>query len=107
LILIIFFGFLGLGFGLPLILEAPESTLACGAQDFKEVLKEFGLEQGLQPLIDKGKTTKALNTIVKSFGIRIYSRFQCIDEKKNDESQEVYGAFSELLESLKARIVYK
>ena len=88
------------------MLEAPTSTLTCGVQDFKEVLKEFGLQNGLQSLIDKGKTSKALNSLVKSFGIRLYSRLQCINQKKNDESSEVYGSFSELLAGLKARIVY-
>ena len=106
-IAVIIWGFLGLGFGLPLILEAPKSTLSCGLKDFNEVLKEFGLERGLQPLIDEGKPSKALNTIVKSFGIRLYSRLQCINEKMNDESRVVYGSFSELLAGLKARIAYK
>ena len=70
------------------------------------VLKEFGLEQGLQPLIDLGKSSKALNTIVKNFGSKLYSRLECIDEKKNDESAQVYDSFGGLVAALKARIVY-
>ena len=99
-------GFSGVGFGLPLILEAPESKLPCGVNDFKMVLKDFGLEQGLQPLIDMGKSRKALNSLVKAFEIKLYSRLECIDEKKNDESYEVYDSFGGLLDFLKARIVY-
>ena len=101
-----FWGFSGLGFGLPLILEAPTSKLSCGFQDFKMVLKEFGLQNGLQPLIDQGKSIKSLNSLVKSFEIRLYSRLQCINPKKSDESREVYGSLSQLVAALKARIVY-
>ena len=70
------------------------------------VLKDFGLEQGLQPLIDMGKSHKALNSLVNAFGIKLYSRLECIDEKKNDESSEVYYSIGGLLDYLKTRIVY-
>lgn len=52
-----FLGFLGVGFGLPTILEAPETIMTCGCQDFDDLIEEFGLKGGLQPLFDGGHST--------------------------------------------------
>ena len=57
--------FLGLGFGLPNLLELPENILKCGRQDFKDLIEDFGLERGLQPLLNQGQTKEALLSIVR------------------------------------------
>ena len=102
--LLLFFCFLGFGFGLPLFDEAPKPFLTCGRTDFEELVKEFGLEGGLQPLIDDGARPKKLKSIVKSFGVLLYSRHKCIDKNKNIESRKVHSAFSSLMSALYERI---
>ena len=78
--------------------------MTCGRTDFEELVKEFGLGGGLQPLIDEGKTPKKLKSIVKAFGVLLYSRHKCIDVKKNIESRKVYSGFSSLMSALNERI---
>ena len=96
--------FSGFGFGLPLFQEAPKPFLTCGRTDFEALIKEFGLKDGLQPLIDQGKTPKELKRIVKAFGVLLYSRHKCIDKNKNIESRRVYSGFSSLISALNERI---
>ena len=79
--------------------------MTCGRTDFEGLVKEFGLEGGLQPLIDEGKTAKKLKSIVKAFGVLLYSRHKCIDKNKNIESRKVYSAFSSLMSALNERII--
>ena len=57
--------FLGLGFGLPLLLDLPSNILECGKQDFEDLIEDYGLERGLQPLLNKGQTKEALLTVVE------------------------------------------
>ena len=93
-----------MGFGLPLFEEAPRPFLTCGRTDFEELIKEFGLGGGLQPLINEGKSPKELKRIVKAFGVLLFSRHKCIDKNKNIESRKVYSAFSSLMSALNERI---
>ena len=52
---------LGLGFGLPLIIGLPETVLTCGRQDFEDLIEDYGLERGLQPLLNEGYTKKVVS----------------------------------------------
>ena len=101
-----FLGFLGVGFGLPTILEAPETIMTCGRQDFDDLIEEFGLKGGLQPLFDGGHSKEKLKSLVKEFSVLIYSKHECItiNEYKNIESYRVKSAFKKFLASLKLRI---
>lgn len=100
-----FLYFLGLGFGLPSLLPSgTPSVLTCGREDFKEVLNEFDLERGLQPLFDQGKSPKVVKKVVKAFEVRLKSRLQCIDANANLESRKVQGALTILISTMEARI---
>ena len=57
--------FLGLGFGLPLLLDLPEAILNCGKKDFYNLIEDYGLERGLQPLLNEGQTKEVLLTVVE------------------------------------------
>ena len=50
------FNILGLGFGLPLIIGIPKTILTCGRQDFEDLIEDYGLQRGLQPLLNEGYT---------------------------------------------------
>ena len=57
-----FFDFLGLGFGLPQIFDAPFGWfLPCSEQDFQDLVQEFGIERGLQSLYNEGQTPKSVS----------------------------------------------
>jgi hypothetical protein len=71
---------LGLGFGLPLILGLPENVLTCGRRDFEDLIEDFGLQQGLQPLLNKGYSKRDLKSIVKEFSILLPSKLRCIGQ---------------------------
>ena len=79
-------------------------VLTCGRADFKEILHEFELERGVQPLLDEGRSPKAVKQIVKAFEVLLIARFQCIDANKNLESRKLHGAFSILIASLNGRV---
>ena len=71
-----FFDFLGLGFGLPQIFDAPFGwSLTCGSQDFQDLVQKFGLERGLQPLYDDGHSPKAVSIMVKEFSTILKVRY--------------------------------
>ena len=100
-----FLYFLGFGFGLPSLLPTvTPSVLTCGREDFKEVLNEFDLENGLQPLFDQGKSPKVVKNLVKAFEIRVKSRLDCIDANANLESRKVQGAITILISDMNLRI---
>lgn len=100
-----FLYFLGLGFGLPSLLPTvTPSVLTCGREDFKEVLNEYDLENGLQPLFDQGKSPRVVKKSVKAFEVRLKSRLQCIDPNANLESRKVQGAFTILITDMFLRI---
>ena len=71
---------LGLGFGLPLIIGLPETVLTCGRQDFEDLIEDYGLERGLQPLLNEGYSEKDLKSIVKEFSILLPVKLRCIGQ---------------------------
>merc|ERR1712037_566920 len=83
----------GLGFGLPLLLDLPSNILECGKQDFEDLIEDYGLDRGLQPLLNKGQTKEALLTVVEELALLLPCKMSCIDEEKNLESLKVHNAF--------------
>ena len=71
---------LGLGFGLPLLFGLPETVLTCGRQDFEDLIKDYGLERGLQPLLNEGYTKRDLKSIVKEFSLILPAKMRCIGQ---------------------------
>ena len=101
-----FFYSYGLGFGLPLIIGLPETVLTCGRQDFEDLIEDYGLERGLQPLLNEGYTQKDLKSIVKEFSIILPAKMRCIDEYKNLESMKVQNSFKEFVSAMTSRLQY-
>ena len=97
---------LGLGFGLPLLFGLPETVLTCGRQDFEDLIKDYGLERGLQPLLNEGYTKRDLKSIVKEVSILFPSKLRCIDEYKNLESMKVQNSFQEFVSAMTSRLQY-
>jgi hypothetical protein len=99
--------FLGLGFGLPLLLDLPENILKCGRQDFNDLIEDFGLERGLQPLLNKGQTKEALISIVEEIAVMLPTKLSCIDESKNLASLKVHNALKNYIAALTGRLKCK
>ena len=101
-----FFYSYGLGFGLPLIIGLPETVLTCGRQDFEDLIEDYGLERGLQPLLNEGYTARDLKSIVKEFSIILPVKLRCLDEYKNLESMKVQNSFKEFVSAMTSRLQY-
>lgn len=97
----------GLGFGLPLLLDLPEAILNCGKKDFYNLIEDYGLERGLQPLLNEGQTKEVLLTVVEELNILLPTKLSCIDEENNVESLEVHNAIKNYIAALKGRLTCK
>ena len=100
------FNILGLGFGLPLIIGLPETVLICGRPDFEDLIEDYGLERGLQPLLNEGYTARDLKSIIKEFSIILPVKLRCLDKYKNLESMKVQNSFKEFVSAMTSRLQY-
>jgi len=98
----------GLGFGLPLIFSSPKATLTCNRTDFVNLVKKFELENGLQPLLDKGSNRRdilvRLDSILMEFSTIVPTKIRCLEPEKNLESLKVHNAVNNLIAAMRARI---
>jgi len=94
----------GLGFGLPLVLSTPEGTVTCNRKDFEKLIEDFELENGIQPLLDRGSNLAVLKSIVDEFSIVVPTKIRCLEPEKNLESLKVHNAVNNLVAAMKGRI---
>lgn len=98
--------FYGVGFGFPILLGLPDSKLDCGSKDFKEVLDEYYLTNGLDFLLSQGLPIEAVSSIVGEFDIMLRLRLECILEfalEKKDVAFVLFG-LDELSAAINLRI---
>jgi len=101
------YGFLftyGIGFGFPLLLGLPDDTKSCGRGDFQKVLYEYELQEGVTPLLHRGASVSAVQSVLTEFENIVATKLSCIDSSENVQSQIVANAVANLLAAMNARL---
>ena len=103
------YGFLasyGIGFGFPLLLDLPAAKLSCGEEDFKKVVQDTPLRDGVGHLEAKGWTYHQIKIRLVEFDKVLNVKMDCITSMDGDavEHIKVKHAINNLMASMAARL---
>jgi hypothetical protein len=98
-------GFYAIGFGFPYILGLEEDNLPCHSTDFLEILNDYKLSSGLDPLFASSLPIDTVRAIIGEFDTWVRIKLACITDFEGSylESAEVIFLLDELNTAMNLR----